>query len=93
MASVLFSPLSLRSMHLENRIVVSPLAQFMADESENATDWHLMHLGTLAVAGGAHAGRGYALSGALCALPSVADEARHFQGNSRSRHGFYIAIR
>src|SRR3990170_4701413 len=51
MASVLFSPLTLRSMHLENRIVVSPLAQFMADESGNATDWHLMHLGTLAVSG------------------------------------------
>ena len=38
-------------MHLENRIVVSPLGQFMADESGNATDWHLMHLGNLAVSG------------------------------------------
>jgi len=51
MASVLFSPLALRSMHLENRIVVSPLAQFMAAENGSATDWHLMHLGTLAVSG------------------------------------------
>jgi 2,4-dienoyl-CoA reductase-like NADH-dependent reductase (Old Yellow Enzyme family) len=51
MSSVLFSPLTLRSLGLENRIVVSPMAQFMADESGNATDWHLMHLGTLAVSG------------------------------------------
>jgi len=51
MSSLLFSPLSLRSMNLENRIVVSPMAQFMADEKGNATDWHLMHLGMLALSG------------------------------------------
>jgi 2,4-dienoyl-CoA reductase-like NADH-dependent reductase (Old Yellow Enzyme family) len=38
-------------MSLENRIVVSPMAQFMADENGNATDWHLMHLGMLAASG------------------------------------------
>jgi 2,4-dienoyl-CoA reductase-like NADH-dependent reductase (Old Yellow Enzyme family) len=51
MSSVLFSPLKLRSVTLENRIVVSPMAQFMADDDGNATDWHLMHLGMLAVSG------------------------------------------
>lgn len=51
MPSRLFSPLSLRSMQLDNRIVVSPLAQFMADSEGNATDWHIMHLGTLALSG------------------------------------------
>ena len=51
MASPLFSPIDLRSMHLENRIVVSPLAQFMAEGNGNATDWHLMHLGNLALSG------------------------------------------
>ena len=44
-------PLALRSMQLENRIVVSPLAQFMADAEGCATDWHLMHLGSLALSG------------------------------------------
>ncbi len=51
MPSRLFSPLSLRSMQLDNRIVVSPLAQFMADSEGNATDWHIMHLGNLALSG------------------------------------------
>ena len=51
MPSHLFSPLAFRSMQLENRIVVSPLAQFMADAEGCATDWHLMHLGSLALSG------------------------------------------
>jgi 2,4-dienoyl-CoA reductase-like NADH-dependent reductase (Old Yellow Enzyme family) len=38
-------------MSLMNRIVVSPMAQYMADENSNASDWHIMHLGTMAVSG------------------------------------------
>lgn len=48
--SLLFSPLSLRSITLPNRIVVSPMCQYSADEGV-ANDWHLMHLGKFAVSG------------------------------------------
>jgi NADPH2 dehydrogenase len=50
MQSVLFSPLDLRGVHLENRIVVSPMCQYSA-ENGSAGDWHLMHLGQFAVSG------------------------------------------
>ena len=48
--STLFSPFALRSVVLENRIVVSPMCQYSADDGK-ATDWHLMHLGNLALSG------------------------------------------
>jgi len=48
--SVLFSPYTLRKLTLPNRIVVSPMCQYSADEG-CATDWHMMHLGTLALSG------------------------------------------
>jgi 2,4-dienoyl-CoA reductase-like NADH-dependent reductase (Old Yellow Enzyme family) len=51
MTSRLFSPIKLRSVSLANRIVVSPMAQYMADEHCNATDWHVMHLGSMAASG------------------------------------------
>ena len=50
MQSALFSPLDLRGLHLENRIVVSPMCQYSA-ENGCAGDWHLMHLGQFAVSG------------------------------------------
>ncbi len=50
MTSVLFSPLKLRGLTLANRIVVAPMCQYSADDGA-ATDWHLMHLGHLAVSG------------------------------------------
>jgi len=40
----------MRDLELANRIVVSPMCQYSADQG-CATDWHLMHLGQLAVAG------------------------------------------
>ena len=46
----LFEPLTLRGLTLENRIVVSPMCQYSA-ENGCATDWHLMHLGQFAVGG------------------------------------------
>lgn len=52
MGSVLFSPISLRSVELPNRIVVAPMCQYVA-ENGCMTDWHLMHLGQLAMGGGA----------------------------------------
>lgn len=48
---LLFSPLRLRGLELPNRIVVSPMGQYSATPEGFATDWHLMHLGHLAVSG------------------------------------------
>ncbi len=50
--SVLFSPLALRGVTLPNRIVISPMCQYSAVNGE-ATDWHMMHLGHLAMSGAA----------------------------------------
>lgn len=51
MTSRLFSPFSLRDLTLDNRIVVSPMAQYSAENGGVAGDWHLMHIGALAVSG------------------------------------------
>ena len=48
--SQLFSPYALRSLTLANRIVVSPMCQYSADNGK-ATDWHMIHLGHLALSG------------------------------------------
>jgi 2,4-dienoyl-CoA reductase-like NADH-dependent reductase (Old Yellow Enzyme family) len=50
MNPALFSPLTLRQLTLENRIVVSPMCQYSALDG-TAQDWHLMHLGQLALSG------------------------------------------
>ena len=50
MTSALFSPITLRGLALDNRVVVSPMCQYSADDG-SATDWHLMHLGQLAISG------------------------------------------
>ncbi len=50
MASVLFSPLRLAHLELENRIVVSPMCQYSAEDGA-ASDWHMTHLGMLANSG------------------------------------------
>jgi anthraniloyl-CoA monooxygenase len=46
----MFSPLKLRGMTLKNRVVISPMAQYMAVDGA-PTDWHLMHYGARAVGG------------------------------------------
>jgi 2,4-dienoyl-CoA reductase-like NADH-dependent reductase (Old Yellow Enzyme family) len=48
--SALFQPISLRELRLANRIMVSPMCQYSATEG-NASDWHLIHLGQLALGG------------------------------------------
>ena len=48
--SQLFSPYSLRSLTLPNRIVISPMCQYSADNGA-ATAWHMIHLGHLALSG------------------------------------------
>jgi 2,4-dienoyl-CoA reductase-like NADH-dependent reductase (Old Yellow Enzyme family) len=48
--STLFSPYALRSLNLSNRIVVSPMCQYVANNGQ-ANAWHLIHLGGLALSG------------------------------------------
>ena len=50
MPSNLFSPIDLAGRTFANRIVVSPMCQYSA-ENGNATDWHLMHVGQMALSG------------------------------------------
>ena len=48
MASVLFSPLTMRGLTLPNRVVVSPMCQYNSTNG-SANDWHLMHLGNMSL--------------------------------------------
>ncbi len=46
----LFTPFRLGELELPNRIVIAPMCQYSAEEG-CATDWHLAHLGQLAMSG------------------------------------------
>ncbi len=48
----LFQPFALAGVALANRIVVSPMCQYVAEDGR-ATDWHLAHLVTLSMSGAA----------------------------------------
>ena len=48
--SPMFQPFRLRGMTLENRVVVSPMCQYSADDGL-PTDWHLVHYGSRAIGG------------------------------------------
>lgn len=50
MASLLFSPLTIKKITLKNRIVISPMCQYSAIDGF-ANDWHLVHLGSRASGG------------------------------------------
>lgn len=50
MASLLFSPLTIKKITLKNRIVISPMCQYSAVDGF-ANDWHLVHLGSRASGG------------------------------------------
>jgi 2,4-dienoyl-CoA reductase-like NADH-dependent reductase (Old Yellow Enzyme family) len=51
MNPLLFEPIALRSVRSRNRIVLSPMCQYSADEGK-VNDWHFVHLGKF-VQGGA----------------------------------------
>jgi 2,4-dienoyl-CoA reductase-like NADH-dependent reductase (Old Yellow Enzyme family) len=51
MKSHLFSEYKLGPVMLENRIVVSPMCQYMAEDG-SANDWHLMHYGNMSIGAG-----------------------------------------
>lgn len=46
----MFTPFTLRGLTLKNRMVVSPMCQYMAQDGV-VNDWHLVHLGSRAVGG------------------------------------------
>lgn len=50
MSSLLFRPYTLGGLALPNRIVVAPMCQYSAVDG-NAADWHLMHIGQMALSG------------------------------------------
>jgi 2,4-dienoyl-CoA reductase-like NADH-dependent reductase (Old Yellow Enzyme family) len=50
MASVLFSPITLRGLTLPNRIAVSPMCQYNSTDG-SANDWHIMHIGQFVLGG------------------------------------------
>lgn len=49
---VLFTPFRVGSLELTNRIVIAPMCQYSAEDG-CMTDWHLIHLGQLALSGAA----------------------------------------
>jgi 2,4-dienoyl-CoA reductase-like NADH-dependent reductase (Old Yellow Enzyme family) len=59
----LFTPYSLGKLHLPNRIVIPPMCQYSAVDG-NATDWHVMHYGTLS-----HSGAGLLIIEATAVSP------------------------
>jgi len=50
--SALFSPLDVGGLSLRNRIVIAPMCQYSAEDG-CMTDWHVIHLGQLALSGAA----------------------------------------
>src|SRR6187397_2854554 len=50
--AVLFEPITIRSVTLKNRIVVSPMCQYSSEDGF-ANDWHFVHLGSRAAGGAA----------------------------------------
>jgi 2,4-dienoyl-CoA reductase-like NADH-dependent reductase (Old Yellow Enzyme family) len=48
----LFKPIHVRNLELSNRIIIAPMCQYSAEDG-CMTDWHLMHLGQLAISGAA----------------------------------------
>jgi 2,4-dienoyl-CoA reductase-like NADH-dependent reductase (Old Yellow Enzyme family) len=52
-AGRLFEPITLGGVTLANRIAVSPMCQYSAEDG-SANDWHLQHLGALSLSGARH---------------------------------------
>jgi len=61
--SQLFTPYSLGNLKLPNRIVIPPMCQYSAVDG-NATDWHVMHYGSLS-----HSGAGLLIIEATAVVP------------------------
>jgi 2,4-dienoyl-CoA reductase-like NADH-dependent reductase (Old Yellow Enzyme family) len=50
--SALFTPFEIGGLKLANRIVIAPMCQYSAEDG-SMTDWHVIHLGHLALSGAA----------------------------------------
>ena len=50
--AALFQPLKIGELALDNRIVIAPMCQYSASDGD-AGDWHMIHLGHLALSGAA----------------------------------------
>lgn len=50
MTSQLFTPYKLRGLTMPNRLVIAPMCQYSAEDG-SATDWHMIHLGHMALSG------------------------------------------
>ncbi len=62
----MFTPYKLREMELRNRVVMSPMAQYSADENGDLTDWHMVHY-----AGHAKGGMGMVYTEMTCPSPEA----------------------
>ncbi len=49
---ILFTPMQIGNLKLANRIVIAPMGQYSAENGQ-MNEWHLMHLGQLAISGAA----------------------------------------
>lgn len=49
----LFTPLRVGNLELVNRILIAPMCQYSAQGDGRMNDWHLIHLGSLALSGAA----------------------------------------
>ena len=49
-SSLLFTPITVGPQTLPNRIMISPMCQYSGNDG-NANDWHMAHLGSLALSG------------------------------------------
>jgi 2,4-dienoyl-CoA reductase-like NADH-dependent reductase (Old Yellow Enzyme family) len=51
-APSLFDPISLRGVRVRNRLWVAPMCQYAVENRDGVpTDWHLVHLGSMAAGG------------------------------------------
>ncbi len=50
MVAKLFEPIAIGGLPLANRIIIAPMCQYSATDGQ-MTDWHLIHLGQLALSG------------------------------------------
>lgn len=48
---LLFTPLTMRGVTINNRVAMAPMCQYSSDESGKANDWHKVHLASRAVGG------------------------------------------
>ena len=49
----LFTPLTIKSVELKNRIVMSPMCMYSSNEHGEVTDWHKVHYASRAIGGSA----------------------------------------